>query len=69
LIFSNPLAIEALFDQQLGPNHDHFHKLEILKGLILLRGHMRIERKESGLEDGLSPTEEPTYKILHKDDN
>ena len=66
---TNPIIIKNLLDKELPNDHEHFYKLETLKGLILLRGHMRQERLESGLIDGSSPIDEPTYKKLHENDD
>ncbi len=63
---TNPIAIKCLLDKTLPDDHEHFYKLETLKGLILLRGHMRQDRQESGLADGISPTEEDVFKLLHQ---
>jgi len=66
---TNSAIIRNLLDKELPNDHEHFYKLETLKGLILLRGHMRKERQEAGLEDGSSPVDEPTYKTLHPKQN
>jgi hypothetical protein len=66
---TNPIIIKNLIDKELPNDHEHFYKLETLKGLILLRGHMRLERQESGLVDGSSPIDEPTFKNLHSHDD
>ena len=58
---TNPADVERLLNTDLPIDHQHFHKIETLKGLILLRGHIRQERIENGLPDGISPTEEPIY--------
>lgn len=63
---TDPAAIKLLLDKDLPNDHEHFYKLETLKGLILLRGHMRLERQESGLSDGNSPAEEEVFKALQK---
>lgn len=63
---SDPQVIHHLIDVPPPPDHEHFHKLETLRGLIMLRGHMRQERTESGISDGISPTSEPIYELLKR---
>jgi hypothetical protein len=59
----------AVLDQFLSTNlpddHEHFHKLATLKGLILLRGHIHELRAEHGVPDGCSPLQEHVYEQLN----
>jgi hypothetical protein len=65
---SNTTIIHALLNEEYpynNPKDENY--LTVLKGLILLRGHMRQEREESGLDDGIRPIDEPMYKKIKSD--
>lgn len=62
---NEPAEVEDLLSHQLPDDHQHFHKLATLKGLIMLRGHIHQLRKEHGVPDGKSPLEEEIFKRLN----
>ena len=45
----NPKVVDDLLSTNLPNDHEHFHKLATLKGLILLRGHIHQLRAEHGV--------------------
>ena len=48
------------------PVEDHHGEhLDLLRGLLVLRGKMRQNRLEAGLPDGPSPLSEDIYALLH----
>lgn len=63
---SDPLIVNHLINTTPPPDHEHFHKFETLRGLIFLRGRIRQERANSGINDGIEPTKEPIYELLKK---
>ena len=63
---SDPVIINQILNTTPPPDHEHFHKFETLRGLIFLRGHIRQERADSGISDGIEPTREPIYELLRK---
>lgn len=63
----NPIALDQFLSANLPDDHEHFHKLATLKGLILLRGHVHELRAEHGIADVCSPLEEHIYEQLHHD--
>lgn len=63
----DPIALDQFLSANLPDDHEHFHKLATLKGLILLRGHVHELRVEHGVTDACSPLQEHIYKKLHHD--
>lgn len=63
----NPSEVDHLLSTNLPDDHEHFHKLATLKGLILLRGHIHGLRAEHGVPDGKSPLDENIFQQLHID--
>jgi len=61
----NKSVVDHLLSTNLPDDHEHFHKLATLKGLILLRGHIHALRSEHGVPDGKSPLEENIFHQLH----
>jgi|GEM_PF-933657 hypothetical protein len=61
----NPKVVDDLLSTNLPNDHEHFHKLATLKGLILLRGHIHQLRAEHGVPDGNSPLEEEIFQRLN----
>ena len=65
---SDTTIIHSLLNEEYPYNHPtNQNSLIVLKGLILLRGHMRKEREESGLKDGIGPIDELIYKKIESD--
>lgn len=60
-----PEVVDDLLSTNLPNDHEHFHKLATLKGLILLRGHIHQLRAEHGVPDGKSPLEEDIFQRLN----
>ena len=58
-------VVDHLLSTNLSDDHEHFHKLATLKGLIILRGHIHALRAEHGLPDGKSPLDEAVFQQLH----
>ena len=44
--------------------HDHFHKRETLKGLIVLRGQICMQLREAGITALPGPIDEKIYQML-----
>ena len=61
----DPIALDQFLSTNLPEDHEHFHKLATLKGLILLRGHIHELRAEHGVPDGCSPLEEQVFEQLN----
>lgn len=61
----NESEVDRLLSNNLPDDHEHFHKLATLKGLILLRGHIHALRAEHGVPDGKSPLDENVFQQLH----
>lgn len=61
----NSAEVDHLLSTNLPNDHEHFHKLATLKGLILLRGHIHALRHEHGIPDGKSPLDESIFQQLH----
>lgn len=61
----DPLVLDQFLSTNLPDDHEHFHKLATLKGLILLRGHIHELRAEHGVPDECSPLQEPVFERLH----
>ena len=61
----NKAEVDHLLSTNLPNDHEHFHKLATLKGLIMLRGHIHALRYEHGVPDGKSPLEENIFQQLH----
>ena len=64
LDLSNHLFLHQFLQQEIDREHDHFHKRETLKGLIVLRGKISMELTESGQQDFSSPVHESIYNLL-----
>ena len=64
LDLSNHTFLHQFLIQEIDREHDHFHKRETLKGLIILRGKISIELTESGQQDLPSPIHESIYQLL-----
>ncbi|QWD63709.1 hypothetical protein [Polynucleobacter sp. MWH-UH2A] len=65
LDLSNHVFLHQFLLQEIDREHDHFHKRETLKGLIILRGKISIDLAESGQQDLPSPVHESIYQLLH----
>jgi hypothetical protein len=63
----DPEALDQFLSTNLPDDHEHFHKLATLKGLILLRGHVHELRAEHGVADVCSPLDEQIFERLHHD--
>lgn len=63
----DPVALDQFLSTNLPDDHEHFHKLATLKGLILLRGHVHELRVEHGVADVCSPLDEQIFERLHHD--
>ncbi len=63
----DPIALHRFLSTNLPDDHEHFHKLATLKGLILLRGHVHELRAEHGVTDVCSPLDEHIFEQLHHD--
>lgn len=61
----DPKVLDQFLSANLPDDHEHFHKLATLKGLILLRGHVHELRAEHGVADVCSPLQEPVFEQLH----
>lgn len=61
----DPVALDQFLSTNLPDDHEHFHKLATLKGLILLRGHIHELRAEHGVPDGCSPLQEHVFEQLN----
>lgn len=61
----DPVVLDQFLSTNLPDDHEHFHKLATLKGLILLRGHIHELRAEHGVPDECSPLEEHVYEQLN----
>lgn len=64
LDLSNHLFLHQFLQQEIDREHDHFHKRETLKGLIILRGKISMELTEAGQQDLQSPVHESVYQLL-----
>jgi hypothetical protein len=64
LDLSNHTFLHQFLFQKIDPEHDHFHKRETLKGLIILRGKISLDLTESGQQDLPSPVHESIYQLL-----
>lgn len=64
LDLSNHVFLHQFLQQEIDREHDHFHKRETLKGLIVLRGKISMELTESGQQDFSSPVDESIYQLL-----
>ena len=64
LDLSNHAFLHQFLFQEIDREHDHFHKRETLKGLIILRGKISVDLTESGQQDLPSPVHESIYQLL-----
>jgi hypothetical protein len=64
LDLSNHAFLHQFLSQEIDREHDHFHKRETLKGLIILRGKLSMDLIESGQQDLPSPVHESIYQLL-----
>lgn len=61
---SNPAFLHRFLTSEISPEHDHFHKRETLKGLIMLRGQVCAEVKDAGIDPLPGPIDESIYQLL-----
>lgn len=61
----DPAVLDQFLSTNLPNDHEHFHKLATLKGLIMLRGHVHELRSEHGIPDVCSPLQEHVFDQLH----
>lgn len=59
---TNPVELDRFLSSNLPDEHEHYHRLATLKGLILLRGHIHALRLEHGVPDACSPLEESIFE-------
>jgi hypothetical protein len=64
LDLSSHAFLHEFLAKEIDRDHDHFHKRETLKGLIVLRGQMSLKMAEAGYKDLPSPVHESIYQLL-----
>ena len=64
LDLSNHAYLHEFLTADIDRAHDHFHKRETLKGLIVLRGQICMRVRDSGMEPLPGPIDESIYKLL-----
>lgn len=64
LDLSNHAFLHEFLLANIDRSHDHFHKRETLKGLIMLRGKICTQLKEAGIEPLPGPIDESIYSLL-----
>lgn len=62
------LRVTQIIQGQFAPSAQHGVHLELLRGLLLLRGRIRQRRLQAGLPDGPSPLSETIYAKLRVHD-
>ena len=60
--------VHRIIEGQFPVEKHHGEHLELLRGLLFLRGRIRQRRLEAGLPDGPSPLAESIYAKLHAHD-
>ena len=64
LDLSDHTALHDFLISNIDREHDHFHKHETLKGLIVLRGQICVQIRDAGMEPLAGPIDESIYQLL-----